>query len=499
MSFRIFGFAGGRYASLKAFCQQVLKTMETPTLISMVAGERAYINYCREIITADEHYRKKFDSFCRENVIDPDEIRTRVRLAAIALGICKLEDFYGILGVPPSADEAAIKQAYRKKAQMLHPDKCNGAKRTSDEFIELHTAYAHLIDSSLRKAYDEARQSARCWIEGDKISVPATRRRHAGRFIVWMCALTGGMLLIAYAFDVYQSPSSFPGPQQSHDGRFETADDAAEKVYPNTATTGENAKPKTGQRKVSHVHTIMKATSDSVSTPITKVKSAVFTSETKKASADKAVKACLNGPAIKPASTKIAKPGGNKKNPRLDNRGMVSKTAKADVPKKVVGPISANAGSDIGAISDAPKYPAPGTIPSEEKMDAQTIYLLQKQRVLTFLRKFTKTYEQKDLEQFRTFFTISALEQGRPFESLLPTYQQTFNSVKALRYIIELRSVSLDRGGKTITIEGDFTTRYQLPDKHWGRCVGLIRMELLDAPEGLLVSRMDYEVDIKER
>ena len=174
---------------------------------------------------------------------------------------------------------------------------------------------------------------------------------------------------------------------------------------------------------------------------------------------------------------------------------MVPKIAKAAVPKTVAREVDSPIPSDVRTVSENQKSHVVQAAALQKKMDADTFCLLQKLRVLSFLQDYTRTYEEKDLTKFRTFFANNALEQGRPFETLLSNYQKTFDSVEALQYKIELKSVSLTRGENKIYIEGNFTTRYQLPEDDWGSCAGLIRMELLDEPEGILVSRLDYEVE----
>ncbi len=60
---------------------------------------------------------------------------------------------YEILGVSPQATINEIKQAYRKKAKLLHPDR-NKAPDANEQFIALNTAYDELIDiKSGKKTY----------------------------------------------------------------------------------------------------------------------------------------------------------------------------------------------------------------------------------------------------------------------------------------------------------------------------------------------------------
>lgn len=58
---------------------------------------------------------------------------------------------YEDLGVPKDADRAAIKRAYRKKAQKLHPDRDGGDK---EKFFAVQKAYDVLYDDARRAHYD---------------------------------------------------------------------------------------------------------------------------------------------------------------------------------------------------------------------------------------------------------------------------------------------------------------------------------------------------------
>jgi len=62
------------------------------------------------------------------------------------------KDFYAVLGVSRSANDADIKKAYRKLAAKYHPD-----KKTGDEtkFKEISEAYETLSDTEKRNMYDQ--------------------------------------------------------------------------------------------------------------------------------------------------------------------------------------------------------------------------------------------------------------------------------------------------------------------------------------------------------
>ena len=63
-------------------------------------------------------------------------------------------DPYRTLNVPRSADQAAIKQAYRKLAKLLHPDRNPGSARAEQRFKEVSQAYDLLSDPVKRAKYD---------------------------------------------------------------------------------------------------------------------------------------------------------------------------------------------------------------------------------------------------------------------------------------------------------------------------------------------------------
>ena len=64
-------------------------------------------------------------------------------------------DYYEVLGVSKSADENAIKKAYRKLAKKYHPDTNSGDADAEKKFKEVTEAYSVLSDKEKRKLYDQ--------------------------------------------------------------------------------------------------------------------------------------------------------------------------------------------------------------------------------------------------------------------------------------------------------------------------------------------------------
>ncbi len=64
-------------------------------------------------------------------------------------------DYYEVLGVDKSADEATLKKAYRSLAKKYHPDMNPGNAEAEAKFKEVNEAYAVLSDPDKRAKYDQ--------------------------------------------------------------------------------------------------------------------------------------------------------------------------------------------------------------------------------------------------------------------------------------------------------------------------------------------------------
>jgi Tfp pilus assembly protein PilF len=70
------------------------------------------------------------------------------------------QNHYQVLGVSPTASAEVIKQAYRRLANQLHPDKHGGDPRHEEQFKAVATAYSILSNPGRRAQYDFQLQQA---------------------------------------------------------------------------------------------------------------------------------------------------------------------------------------------------------------------------------------------------------------------------------------------------------------------------------------------------
>jgi molecular chaperone DnaJ len=83
-------------------------------------------------------------------------------------------DYYEMLGVNRDADEAAIKNAYRRLAMKHHPDRNPDDPNAEELFKEATKAYEILTDVNKRPAYDGYSRSR---VDGPRAGMEARRSR----------------------------------------------------------------------------------------------------------------------------------------------------------------------------------------------------------------------------------------------------------------------------------------------------------------------------------
>ncbi|MEQ2188419.1 hypothetical protein GOODEAATRI_014797 [Goodea atripinnis] len=76
--------------------------------------------------------------------------------AVLLVAVCaEGSDYYELLGVSREATTREIRQAFKKLALTMHPDKNPGDSSAHDKFLKVNRAYEVLKDEDLRKKYDK--------------------------------------------------------------------------------------------------------------------------------------------------------------------------------------------------------------------------------------------------------------------------------------------------------------------------------------------------------
>ncbi len=101
----------------------------------------------------------------------------------------EFKDYYAILGVPKTATEKEIKQAYRKLARKHHPDVNPGDKAAESRFKDINEAYEVLGDTAKRAKYDELGANWRHYEQAQQAYARGAEGAPGG---TWTWTTTGG-------------------------------------------------------------------------------------------------------------------------------------------------------------------------------------------------------------------------------------------------------------------------------------------------------------------
>jgi hypothetical protein len=132
---------------------------------------------------------------------------------------------------------------------------------------------------------------------------------------------------------------------------------------------------------------------------------------------------------------------------------------------------------------------------SEEKLKEakqNQALLNQASRLRSFLFRYCRAYESKNINKFSAFFAPGATENNKPFREYLPRYRRNFQRLESIIYRIVLDSYSLNSDTGNIELKGNYFIRYLLKGKAWKDNNGIISMELIKNGDSYLVKRLNY-------
>ena len=90
-----------------------------------------------------------------------------------------MTDYYNVLGLPRTADDKAVRQAYRKLARQYHPDVNHDDSASEEKFKAINEAYSVLSDPDKRRRYNRYGDD---WEHSGRIEEAEARARRGGGF-----------------------------------------------------------------------------------------------------------------------------------------------------------------------------------------------------------------------------------------------------------------------------------------------------------------------------
>ena len=149
-------------------------------------------------------------------------------------------DPYRVLGVVPSADEVAIRAAYRKLMKRFHPDR-NRSADAAERGREVAAAYALLSDPEQRGRFDRERQYRQQVIAPAPPPPPrrAPRGRLGGLLLVVLSLAITAFALIRFTPDLKRPSSPSPPSREVAAARPEIAPDHFRPVDPSAPSPSE--------------------------------------------------------------------------------------------------------------------------------------------------------------------------------------------------------------------------------------------------------------------
>ena len=113
-----------------------------------------------------------------------------------------------------------------------------------------------------------------------------------------------------------------------------------------------------------------------------------------------------------------------------------------------------------------------------------------------FLRHYCQTFENKDLNKFKSFFTADATEKGKSFIKVLPKYRRGFEALESIGYQIELNNYFQGQNTDTLELQGKFRLSWLSHGSDWKKKSGSISMSLIKYNNSYKIKRLDYREEI---
>ncbi len=378
------------------------------------------------------------------------------------------DNHYLTLALSGGASEAQIRKRWKELMLLYHPDR-NRDEQAASCAARINEAYNVLKNQGKRMEYERKRVGAhQLWPVAGKFRTPPARdyiivspklRSALSKLIIPACVVIAGVILLVIFLENRQRPHVYysavsdemDGQQQSPVKEKEEA-----RVREQVKAEGE------GKEEV-HEKGEVKA-QERVKTHVQEqVKEAV------QVQTGREPKAFV--PALRDKSAGET---------RVANDGEVSAGRFSEEPRempggKVVNPAPAQQAVNVPKPQDVLRT-------EPEKIDRS---------VNLFISQYARAYEEADIEKFMSFFSRSAVENGRMnYDEIRRAYKQNFEKS---RYRYRLKNVRYRQNGDDVVVSASYRINKSVDNRKDVLIEGDIRWTLAREEGALRITRVDYE------
>ncbi|MFT5697842.1 MAG: hypothetical protein ACI8ZB_000696 [Desulforhopalus sp.] len=515
-------------------CQELLKDLERKDRISV------------EWVRAEcEKHSMTRDSFSQQ----------LSQIVALFNPTENITDYFLILGLEVGAGQEEIKKQYRKLSLRYHPDTATGDDPdASERFMQITRAYHALTGRGDGPNLHVAQSPASKWGPKQQKTPQVGRQK---KVFLWAFLLVILLLIFTtVASNIYkkkamlaglqESSGAFVPPSTKHANDFDTGSEKKITLQPNTVKA-EIIENQLGASKGIASPSDKKIESETNDTLVNKTNDLVVDSElsdlsntlsaiTKKGGRPdqflkkeivllarvaekkshnvlkkKQSSKRIDEKEIKNTSLKVeavdSKSSGDgltqKEDPPVD-QGVITtqKTRKSTDPKmqtitSTVDPqVKTDNDNQLIIVEAAKEKEASVSAPQmvvRSNSDEPPEEVDLQEKIDTFLNNYIRAYEQRNLILFSRFFEVDAVENGKFFTTMLPTYMDLFATTSNLKMdLTVLAWTEVDSG---VSIDGRFKVGLLYTDKREIHGSGAIHFILLDNNGEFRIKSMEYEFD----
>lgn len=506
----------------------------TESLIAQVAGTEGLLDACRSFLEtvdgANDTVRHWLRQRCERAGIDEGAFIIEVhRIIEIFSPHSGDDEPHAILGVSQNADLEEIKRAYRRLSLKYHPDTAAPEYRERPEdFIRITRAYNALLGERPRET-SPPRPCTRVqkWRRQKKRSISTAQRKQV---FAWSIGLVAMLLVVSLiAANNYRERTMLAGLQRSQgafipparrnapetgitspvsvkrDNAFAAHPDdppqAADHTKKPGSTTGRprqespahpiTAHPDTTPKSVVTVEPV--ADKPVVINVVARQKKKIANSQSKTARVEQQKEPTELPITETQADDALVKPS-------LPQKAEANLSSPAHGPERQpedVAPITYAAGQPPDKSPAAthfnkpPLRQKPSTAPpaAAEQQGEATLG----ERVQQFFNNYQAAYKQRNILLFSHFFATDAVENGKPFASMVQTYLDLFEATDSAS--LEVKEVQWSETAEGVRATGRFHVHLEYLDGHVLSGDGPISFLLQEAEDSFEISLLDYQFE----